>query len=124
MTRYPLGRYGLGWVLLGLFLLSWAGQTWTGWREFQAEQAAHAQSAQLFGADGYVWSWGQSTLENWQSEFLQLLTMAVLTSFLIYEGSAESRDSDDETTERLARIERKLEALVGDPTTAAPPRGP
>ncbi len=65
----------------------------------------------MFGQDGYVWNWGEATFENWQSEFLQLLTMAVLTSFLIYKGSAESRDSDDEMQETLARIERRLDEL-------------
>jgi hypothetical protein len=117
--KYPLGNYGLGWVLLALFLVSWALQTWTGWREFEAEQASHQQSAEVFGDDGYVWAWAQATFENWQSEFLQLLAMAVLTAFLIYKGSGESRDSDDEMQEQLARIERKLNSLTGDPPRGA-----
>jgi len=41
--------------------------------------------------------------------------MAVLTSFLIYKGSAESRDSDDEMQAALERIERRLDALDGRP---------
>ena len=109
--KRPLGNYGLAWVLLALFLASWVMQTWMGWEEFVAEQSAHEQSAQVFGQDGYIWTWGQATFENWQSEFLQLLSMAVLTSFLIFKGSAESRDSDDETKETLARIERRLDDL-------------
>lgn len=109
--KRPLGNYGLAWVLLALFLVSWAIQTWTGWEQFVAEQTEHGQSAQVFGQDGYIWNWGEATFENWQSEFLQLLTMAVLTSFLIYKGSAESRDSDDEMQETLARIERRLDEL-------------
>ena len=54
--RYPLGNYGLGWVLLALFLVSWGIQTWTGWREFEAEQLEHQQAAEVFGDDGYVWT--------------------------------------------------------------------
>lgn len=79
--RRPLGNYGLAWVLLALFLVSWALQTWTGWREFQAEQREHQQQAEVFGSDGYIWQWSEATFENWQSEFLQLLTMVTLTSF-------------------------------------------
>jgi hypothetical protein len=90
--KRPLGNYGLAWVLLALFLVSWVVQTWMGWQQFVAEQSEHGQSAQVFGQDGYVWTWGEATFENWQSEFLQLLSMAVLTSFLIFKGSAESRD--------------------------------
>ena len=115
MKKYPLGNYGLAWVLLTLFLASWVLQTWTGWREFESEQQAHQQAAEVFGNDGYVWAWAQATFENWQSEFLQLLAMVVFTSFLIFKGSAESRDTDDETTDRLERIERKLNSLTSDP---------
>ena len=103
--------YNLGLVLFALFFASWVGQTWVGWREFAAEQQAHGQAAQVFGAEGYAWNWGRATLENWQSEFLQLLAFVVLTSFLIFKGSAESKDGDEEMKQTLARLERRLEAL-------------
>ena len=104
--------YGLSIVLFGLFMVSWIGQTLTGWVEFTAEQQAHGQAAQVFGSDGYVWMWAQSTLENWQSEFLQLLTFVVLTSFLIHKGSHESKDSTDKMQKSLDCIERRLEELT------------
>jgi len=104
--------YGLGWILLALFLASWVLQTWTGWREFQAEQAEHQQPAEVFGSDGYVWNWAEATFENWQSEFLQLLTMVALTSFLLFRGSPESKDGDEEMKEALARIESRLNELT------------
>lgn len=108
----------LGMVLLVLFLASWALQAWTGWHHFQAEQSEHEQAATVFGQSGYVWSFLQATMENWQSEFLQLLTFVVLTAFLIYKGSPESRDSDDEMKETLKRIEAQLDALRMEHTSA------
>jgi hypothetical protein len=104
--------YSLSIVLLFLFVGSWVGQTLTGWVEFAAEQQAHGQLAQWFGPEGYLWPWAQATLENWQSEFLQLLTFVVLTSFLIHKGSHESRDSEDQMRAQLERIERRLESLA------------
>ena len=112
MKRYPLGNHGLAWVLLVLLLGSWAVQTWTGWQEFVAQQYEHQQTAEWFGDDGYVWNWGRTTFENWQSEFLQLLTFVILTAYLVYKGSAESKDGDDEMQETLARIERRLDELA------------
>ena len=106
-----LRDYGLGVVLALLFLVSWLAQSYTGWVEFVAEQRSHAQAAQLFGADGYVWPWLQSTMENWQSEFLQLFTMAILTAFLIHRGSSESKDSDDEMMLELSQVRRELREL-------------
>jgi hypothetical protein len=107
-----LRDYALGWVLLGLFVLFWIGQTVVGWQEFLAEQSEHGQVAHVFGDDGYVWNWARTTLENWQSEMLQLFAMVVLTSFLIFKGSPESKDGDDEMKQTLARLERRLEELA------------
>ena len=101
----------LRFFLAGLFSSSWLLQTWTGWVDFVAEQEQHAQQAEVFGPDGYVWRWGEATMENWQSEFLQLFTFVVLTSFLIHRGSAESKDSDEQIQASLERIERQLEEL-------------
>ena len=49
-----------------------------------------------------------------QSEFLQLLTFVVLTTFLIHRNSHESRDSDDQMQRSLDRIEKRLKALEGE----------
>jgi 4-amino-4-deoxy-L-arabinose transferase-like glycosyltransferase len=107
-------NYNLSIVLVALFVLSWVAQTLAGWQEFTSEQEQHGQAAQVFASDGYVWTW--ATFENWQSEFLQLLTMVVLTSFLIHKGSAESRDSQDEMQRSLDRIEKHLKELnSGEP---------
>ncbi len=103
--------YSLSLVLAVFFLTSWGLQTWMGWQYFVAEQQQHGQTAQLFGPDGYIWQWGESTFENWQSEFLQLLTFVVLTAFLIHKGSHESKDTDDEMMAILRRIEKRLDSL-------------
>jgi hypothetical protein len=111
LTRRARGfwrNYNLSIVLAGLFLLSWCLQTWTGWRRFAADQLEHGQAAHVFGASGYVWEWASATMENWQSEFLQLLTFVVLTAFLIHRGSHESRDGDDKMHAALARIESRI----------------
>ena len=107
--------YGLGIVLFALFLVSWVAQTLTGWQEFVAEQASHGQAAQVFGAEGYAWSWARTTFENWESEFLQLFSMVVLTSYLIYKGSTESKDGQERMQETLDRIERRVKQLESGP---------
>jgi hypothetical protein len=108
--------YGLSITLIVLFLVAWGLQTWTGWVEFQSEQEQHGQVAQAFGDDGYIWNWGQSTFENWQSEFLQVFVFVVLTTFLVHRKSHESPDTDYDSEAALRRIEAKideLEARVG-----------
>ena len=109
-----LRERNLGFVLLVLFLSAWAIQGWSGWREFQAEQSQFGESAAFWGASGYIWPFLQATMENWQSEFLQLLTFVILTGFLIWRGSPESRDGQDEMMEAIKRIEARLDAQTPD----------
>ena len=103
--------YGLSITLAVMFLVALALQTWTGWVEFISEQAAHGQGAEAFGSDGYVWSWAQSTFENWQSEFLQVFVFILLTTFLVHRNSHESPDTDYDSEAAMRRIEAKLDAL-------------
>ena len=72
-------EYGLSIALALMFFASLVLQTWMGWNAFAAEQRSHDETPEAFGESGYVWDWGQATFENWQSEFLQLLTFVVLT---------------------------------------------
>jgi hypothetical protein len=104
-------NYGLSITLAALFLFSWSLQTWMGWTHFAAEQEQHNQQAEPFGPGGYLWEWGESTFENWQSEFLQLFTFVVLTTYLVHRRSHESPDTDYETEASLRRIEAKLDEI-------------
>ena len=104
--------YGLSITLAMLFVISWALQTWMGWTEFVAEQRDHGVAAVAFGPDGYFWSWGQATFENWQSEFLQVFVFIVLTTILVHRRSHESPDTDYDNEASLRRIEAKVDQLM------------
>ena len=74
-----------------LFLLMWLGQSLNNWREFNAEQREHDESTVSWGSyllDPDFWD---KTLQNWQSEFLAVGTMAVFTIYLRQRGSPESK---------------------------------
>jgi hypothetical protein len=109
MNRF-FRNYGLSLTLAVLFLVSWAAQFFVQMAEVTNQALEHGQ--QFEWSD--FWSqFGVSTFENWQSEFLQLLTFVILTSFLIHKGSAESKDSDDKMQASLDRIEKRLGSLDG-----------
>jgi hypothetical protein len=95
-------NYSLSIVLLSLFLLTWTSQFFVQLQEVKNEAIAHGQAFQWGDFWTKFWS---STLENWQSEFLQLLTFVVLTTYLIHKNSHESRDSDE-------RFEKKLDQII------------
>ena len=74
-----------------LFLGSFVGHAVAGAHEYTAEQHAHGESG--LGAWQFVRTaefWFQS-FQNWQSEFLAVGTIVVLTVFLRQRGSAESK---------------------------------
>ena len=103
--------YGLSITLGLLFLVSFVGHTISGYYEYAADQREHGSEPTILGDDGYGWVWAEWTLQNWQSEFLELTTFVVLSSFLIHKGSPESRDGDDAMHATLERIEKRLDEL-------------
>jgi hypothetical protein len=110
-------EFGLGLILMLLFFGTWVGQGITQWQTFTDEQRSHGDPIEM---GDFAAEFGQSTLENWQSEFLQLFAFVVLAALFIHKGSAESKDGDDEIQASLRRIEDRLGTL---PSTAPTERG-
>ena len=78
-------------VMTLIFFGSWFAQSVTGWSEFNADQRDHGESTVSWA--GYVANadFWEKTLQNWQSEFLAVGTMAVYTIYLRQRGSPESK---------------------------------
>ncbi len=103
--RKTFANFGLSIALAILFFTSWLAQGVAEWQTFVDEQRAHQEPVEV---GNFIAHFAQSTLENWQSEFLQLFSFVVLAAMYLHRGSAESRDSDDRMEEALKRIEQKL----------------
>jgi len=89
--RTALYSRSLGLVMGGIFLLSWLAQSVAGQVTYNAEQIADYQDPVSW--TGYVTSadfWNRS-LQNWQSEFLAVAAMCVLSIYLRERGSPESK---------------------------------
>jgi hypothetical protein len=79
-------------IVMGIFFIgSWFAHSVTSWSEFNAEQIEHGQETQnWWGYIGTSTFWEQ-TLQNWQSEFLAIGSMVVLSIYLRQRGSPESK---------------------------------
>jgi hypothetical protein len=78
-------------LMTGIWLTSWFGQSVTGWSEFNSEQITHDQpTVSWVGYLGTADFW-EATLQNWQSEFLAVGSMAVFSIYLRQRGSPESK---------------------------------
>jgi len=104
--------YSLSIVVGALFLVTFALHAIFGWWQYVADQQAHGAAATLWGWDGYVVSFGEWTFQNWQSEFLEVYTLIVLTAFLHHKGSHESKEGEEEIKATVHRIERRLDELA------------
>jgi hypothetical protein len=99
-------KFGYLWVTLLFFVLSLVGHWTAGWFEYRKEQQAHNQPIEV---GEYVVEMTRGTLENWQSEFLQLVWQVAGLSFLWYVGSPQSKEGDDRKEEKIDAILRKLD---------------
>jgi hypothetical protein len=101
-------EFGLGLLLMIVFFGTWVAHGIVEWQVFTDEQRAHGESTAV---GDFVSEFSQSTLENWQSEFLQLFAFVALSALFIHKGSAESKDSDEKIEAALRRIEEHLGTL-------------
>lgn len=78
----------LGLAMLALFLFSWTMQWVAGWYANNSDLLAEQMGLvdYFFSAD--FWS---RSLQNWQSEFLAIASMAILSVYLRQRGSPESK---------------------------------
>lgn len=106
-TRYGFfKKKGYVWVTLIFFLFSLILHWIFGWEAFKNEQHAHAQPI-IFSE--YMVEMMRDTMENWQSEFLQLIWQVAGLSFLLYIGSPQSKEGDERKEEKLDFIIEKLD---------------
>jgi hypothetical protein len=89
--RTALFSRSLGIAMAVVFLLSWLAQSISGLSVYNAELIADLQDPVSWA--GYISSaefWNR-TLQNWQSEFLAVGSLAVLSVYLRQRGSPESK---------------------------------
>lgn len=104
--KRALKKYSYFWATLVLFLGSLAGHWTFAWHAYVEEQAAHNQPVEV---KNYLVEVSRDTLENWQSEFLQLMWQVGGLAFLIYVGSPQSKEGDERKEEKLDYILRTLD---------------
>jgi hypothetical protein len=78
-------------VMASIFLMSWLIQSIAGWAAFNETRIEQLQDPVSWGSyltNADFWS---RTLQNWQSEFLAVGSMAVLAIYLRQRGSSQSK---------------------------------
>lgn len=99
-------NYSFFWVTLILFLGSLIGHWVFGWFAFKQEQLALDQPVLV---SEFIVEAMRDTLENWQSEFLQLIWQVAGLAFLLHLGSPQSKEGDERKEEKLDRILQVLD---------------
>jgi hypothetical protein len=90
MRKY-LRNNGLSIALFALYFVFHLGTSMTG--QFQHNQELEEHGQPPIGYWQYITSGNflETTMENWESEFLQMFAFVILTTFLFQEGSSESK---------------------------------
>lgn len=95
-------------AMFGLFLLFLIGLSITGHIENNADLAEHHQPAVSFAQYLISGSFIEAVFENWESEFLQMGALVLLTIWLRQKGSRDSKKligkNDVDTTSRYSII--------------------
>ena len=105
-SRSILQRYSFAWVTGAFFLLTLVGHWIFAWFAYANEQQALSQAVTW---SGYFTQVMRDTLENWQSEFLQLIWQVAGLAILLHVGSPQSKEGDDRMEAKVDAILRKVD---------------
>jgi hypothetical protein len=96
-----VAKHGRGWrfvyenslvlAMAAIFLLSWGGQSLNNWRADNDERREHGEPTLAWIDYVRTADFWERSLQNWQSEFLAVGTLAVFTIYLRQRGSPESK---------------------------------
>jgi hypothetical protein len=78
-------------VMAAIWLGTWVAQSLTGVTEYNADRLGHHQDTISWLSYLGTASFWERTLQNWQSEFLAVASMAILAVYLRQRGSPESK---------------------------------
>jgi hypothetical protein len=89
--RTALFSRSLGFVMGGIFVLTWGAMSVAGWAAYNSEQlTSHEDPVSWLGYLGRPDFWSR-TFQNWQSEFLAVGSMVIFAVYLRQRGSPESK---------------------------------
>jgi hypothetical protein len=89
--RTALYSHSLLIVMTAIFFATWFAQSLTDMVVYNSEQKDHGEAAVSWSSYLATSDFWEKTLQNWQSEFLAVGTMAVFTIYLRQRGSPESK---------------------------------
>lgn len=81
----------LGIVIFGIFIAAIIAMSLTGWQAENNERADHQQPTQNYVEYISSGNFIEGVFENWESEFLQMWALVILTIFLRQKGSVDSK---------------------------------
>ncbi len=110
-TRSIWTRYGFAWITGALFLITLSSHWIFGWFAYVNEQQALRQPVEV---SEYTVRTMRDTMENWQSEFLQLLWQVAGLAILLHVGSPQSKEGDDRMEAKIDAILLAIEPKKGD----------
>jgi hypothetical protein len=107
--RLRLSRFkkrGYLWVTPGFLVVILSAHWVFSWFSYVEEQKHHNQPIEF---NGYFNVTFRDVMENWQSEFLQLMWQVAGLSLLWYIGSPQSKEGNDRVEEKIDFIIKRLD---------------
>jgi hypothetical protein len=118
--RQFIRDHSLSLFFLVIFLLALVGQAIAGHAVHNNDAAAHGGEAISFWRYIVSSDFGNSVMENWQSEYLQFMLFMLATIWLIERGSPESKEPGKEGLETQGEQKLGRHATEDSPEWARP----
>jgi hypothetical protein len=103
-----LKQHGLAVAMFAIFVVALVLMSFSGWMSESKEKQEHGNPQLSYGEYITGGNFMEAVFENWESEFLQMWALVILTVFLYQKGSADSKplkgSAPQDTSSRLSII--------------------
>jgi hypothetical protein len=103
-----LKNNGLSIAMFAIFFVTLVGMSVVGWQHENNDRHDHQQAPQSYVDYVASGNFVEAVFENWESEFLQMWALVILTVYLRQKGSTDSKalrgESPQDTSSRLSII--------------------
>lgn len=101
-------------AVFGIFIVTISGMSMAGWVNNNDSLEEHAQSQLSYGEYVVGGEFIEGVFENWESEFLQMWALIILTIYLRQKGSADSKPMRGKAPQETASRYSMLQAATWD----------
>lgn len=99
-------------TLILFFILILSIQTVAGWYDFASWKRVNGATPQMFGPDGFVWSWARENFRVWQAQLLMFICLLCGVNYITHRTKSEFTQEINASTNEIRQLNQNQREII------------